>query len=87
MRGKITINIIVIFFVDVTNTDIYMHTSIHPYKYAHIYPISISTSEKLNRFDLKIHERSYLQHLNPNGGSSKPAHLGTIPSLKTIAIY
>jgi hypothetical protein len=28
----------------------------HPYKNMYVYPISMSTSEKLSRFDLEIYE-------------------------------
>jgi hypothetical protein len=47
------------FFCDMShsiNTDIHTHTSIHPYEYMHRHPISMNTSERINRLDLEIHE-------------------------------
>jgi hypothetical protein len=41
------------------NVDTYTHMSTHPYKYMYIHPIPMTTSERLNRFDLKIHEVGY----------------------------
>jgi hypothetical protein len=38
------------------NIDIYTYITIHLYKYTYVQSISISTSEILSQFDLKIHK-------------------------------
>jgi hypothetical protein len=39
--------------------DIYIRMSIHTYEYMHVHSIFMSTFERLNQFDLEIHEVSY----------------------------
>jgi hypothetical protein len=41
--------------------------SIHPYKYMHAHPISMSTFEKLSRFDLEIHKVDQQECLTVDG--------------------
>jgi hypothetical protein len=41
--------------------------SIHPYEHTHTHPISMSTSERLSRLDLEIHEVSHPEHLTVDG--------------------
>jgi hypothetical protein len=38
------------------NVDIYIRMSTHLYKYTHVHSISMSTSERLSQFNLKIHK-------------------------------
>jgi hypothetical protein len=38
------------------DTDTHTHMITHIYKYMHVHPIFINTSEKLDLLDLKIHE-------------------------------
>jgi hypothetical protein len=40
--------------------------NIHPYKYMHVYCISMSTSERLCWFDLEIHEVGHQERLAIN---------------------
>jgi hypothetical protein len=42
-----------------TNVDTHIYMSIHLYKYIHVYPTFMSTSERLNRFNFEIHEVSH----------------------------
>jgi hypothetical protein len=41
--------------------------STHSYKYRHTYPISISTFERLDRFDFKIHKVDHQECLVVDG--------------------
>jgi hypothetical protein len=41
--------------------------STHHYKYMHAHPTSISTSERLSRFDLEIHKVGHQKHLIVDG--------------------
>jgi hypothetical protein len=41
--------------------------SIHPYEHTHTHLISMSTSERLSRLDLEIHEVSHPEHLTVDG--------------------
>jgi chromatin remodeling complex protein RSC6 len=44
------------FLKHITNADTYTRTSTHLYEYIHAHPISMSTSKKLSRLDIEIHE-------------------------------
>jgi hypothetical protein len=46
-----------------TNIDTHTRTSTQPYKHMHAHPTSMSTSERLSWFDLKIHEIDYQECL------------------------
>jgi hypothetical protein len=37
--------------------------SIHPYEYMYIYPITMSTSERLSRLDLEIYEVDHQKYI------------------------
>jgi hypothetical protein len=41
--------------------------SIHPYEYMHAHSITMSTSERLNRLDLEIHEVGHQDRLAIDG--------------------
>jgi hypothetical protein len=49
------------------NTDTHTRMSTHPYEYTNTHPILMSTSERLRRFDLKIHEVGHQECLAVNG--------------------
>jgi hypothetical protein len=38
------------------NIDTHTRMRTHPYEYTHAHPTPVSTSERLDRLDLKIHE-------------------------------
>jgi hypothetical protein len=44
--------------------------SIHPYEYMHIYPITMSTSERLIQLDLEIYEVDHQKYITVDGTSS-----------------
>jgi hypothetical protein len=46
-----------------TNINIYTCMIIYSYKYTHTYSISMNASERLSRFDLKIHEIGHQERL------------------------
>jgi hypothetical protein len=50
-----------------TNTDIHIRMSIHSYEHIHVYTIPMSTSERLNRLDLEIHEVDHKEWLVVDG--------------------
>jgi hypothetical protein len=39
----------------------------HSYEYTHVHPISMSTSERVSRFDPKIHEIGHQERLTIDG--------------------
>jgi hypothetical protein len=39
-----------------TDANTHIHTSTYPYEFMYVYPILMSTFERLDRFDLKIYE-------------------------------
>jgi hypothetical protein len=39
----------------------------HPYKHMHVHPTPMSTSERLRRLDLKIHEVGHKERLTVDG--------------------
>jgi hypothetical protein len=41
--------------------------STHPYEHTHVYSTPISTSERLSRFDLKIHEVGHQERIAIDG--------------------
>jgi hypothetical protein len=43
---------------------------VHLYKYTHVHPTPMSISERLNRFDLEIHEIGHQKHLAVDGNVS-----------------
>jgi hypothetical protein len=49
------------------NADTHTHTSTHLYEHMHAHPIPMSTSERLSRLDLEIHEVGHQEHLVVNG--------------------
>jgi hypothetical protein len=48
-----------------TNTDTHTRMSTHPYEHTHHIPIS--TSERLSRFDIDIHEGGHQERLAVDG--------------------
>jgi hypothetical protein len=44
------------------NTDTHTCTSTHPYEYTHAHPTPMSTSKRLDRLDLEIHEVDQRAH-------------------------
>jgi hypothetical protein len=49
------------------NTDTYTRTGTHPYEYMHAHITPMSTSERLSRLDLEIHEVGHQEHLDVDG--------------------
>jgi fucokinase len=49
------------------NTDTYTRTGTHPYEHMHAHITPMSTSERLSRFDLEIHEVGHQEHLDVDG--------------------
>jgi hypothetical protein len=52
-----------------TNTDTHTRKRTHPYAHTHAYPTPMSTSERLSRFDLEIHEIGHQERLTVDGHS------------------
>jgi 5-formaminoimidazole-4-carboxamide-1-beta-D-ribofuranosyl 5'-monophosphate synthetase len=50
-----------------TNADTRTHMSTHPYKYTYTHHIPMSTSERLKRLDLEIHEVGHQERLAVDG--------------------
>jgi hypothetical protein len=50
-----------------TNTDNHTRTSTHLYEHTHAHPTPMSTSERLNRLDLEIHEVGHQERLAVDG--------------------
>jgi hypothetical protein len=48
--------LLILFEKHSTSVDTHTRMSTYPYEYTHAHPTLMSTSEKLSRFDLKIHE-------------------------------
>jgi hypothetical protein len=46
-----------------TNVDTHICTSTHPYEYTHAHHIPMSTSKRLSRLDLKIHEVGHQERI------------------------
>jgi hypothetical protein len=42
----------------------------HPYTHTHAHPILMSTSERLSRLDLEIHEVGHQERLTINGDAA-----------------
>jgi hypothetical protein len=49
------------------DVDIYTRMSTHPYEHTHVYSTPISTSERLSRLDLEIHEVGHQEHIAIDG--------------------
>jgi hypothetical protein len=51
-----------------TNVDADTRMSTHPYEYTYVHSTPMSTSKRLSRFDLEIHEVSHQERLTIDGG-------------------
>jgi hypothetical protein len=61
----------VFFFLRSTvQTQIHARTITHLYKHTHAHPTPMSTSERLSRFDLEIHEVGHQERLTVDGDVS-----------------
>jgi hypothetical protein len=56
------------------NTDADTHTrmSTHPYKHTHAHPAPMSTSERLSRLNLKIHDVDHQERLTVDEDIASP---------------
>jgi hypothetical protein len=52
-----------------TTVDTYIYISTHLYEYIYAHPIPMSSSERLSRLDLKIHEVGHQERLAVEGTS------------------
>jgi hypothetical protein len=50
-----------------TNVDTHTRTSTHPYKHTHVHLTLMSTSKRLSRLDLEIHEVGHQERLAVDG--------------------
>jgi hypothetical protein len=58
-----------------TNADIHTRTITHPYEHAYAYSTPMSTSEKLSRLDLEIHEVGHQEHFVVDGDVASPERI------------
>jgi hypothetical protein len=54
------------------NADTHTHTITHPYEHIHAHSTPMSTSKRLSRLDLKIHEVGHQEHLAVDGDVASP---------------
>jgi hypothetical protein len=81
-RGNCCLHSYLFFKKHSTNVDIHTRMSTHPYEHTHAYPTSMSTSERLSRLDLKIHEVGHQERLTVIKSASLST--GTSPPTKRI---
>jgi hypothetical protein len=58
-----------------TNADTHTRTITHPYEHTYAYSIPMSTSNKLSRLDLEIHEVNHQEHLAVDENVASPERI------------
>jgi hypothetical protein len=63
-------NVLYFFEKHSTNVDTHTHMSTHSYEHTHVHSTPMSTSERLSRLDLEIHEVGHQEHFVVDGDAA-----------------
>jgi hypothetical protein len=66
-NDKFEASYLILFFRNILQTDTHTCISIYSYKHTYAHPTGMSTSERLNWVDLKIHKVGHQEHLTVDG--------------------